>query len=281
MIFRLASETGLRWSEIRSLTVASFSLAADTPTVFLAAGDAKNRTESVLPIRPALATKLKDYFALKLPTAKAFNLPATDCGAKVVKHYLALTDIPYENDAGERFDFHALRGQFATSLARNGVSLAAARELMRHSTVDLTAKFYTHLRLDDKASAIAKLPDIDVAIESEAASMTGTYDVSASGLEEKAPEKAPFRGTKIGVSCHSVANSTEAESLGLSEIEQEEIAENAYTVTTKTPLSSSDKGGNSGSPGRTRTYDLLINSQPLYQLSYRGSFKAINTKTCI
>ena len=25
-----------------------------------------------------------------------------------------------------------------------------------------------------------------------------------------------------------------------------------------------------GSPGRTRTYDMLINSQPLYQLSYRG-----------
>ena len=26
----------------------------------------------------------------------------------------------------------------------------------------------------------------------------------------------------------------------------------------------------SGSPGRTRTSDMLINSQPLYQLSYRG-----------
>ena len=25
-----------------------------------------------------------------------------------------------------------------------------------------------------------------------------------------------------------------------------------------------------GSPGRTRTSDMLINSQPLYQLSYRG-----------
>ena len=26
-----------------------------------------------------------------------------------------------------------------------------------------------------------------------------------------------------------------------------------------------------GSPGRTRTSDKLINSQPLYQLSYRGT----------
>ena len=29
-----------------------------------------------------------------------------------------------------------------------------------------------------------------------------------------------------------------------------------------------------GSPGRTRTCDMLINSQPLYQLSYRGILKS-------
>jgi hypothetical protein len=29
-----------------------------------------------------------------------------------------------------------------------------------------------------------------------------------------------------------------------------------------------------GSPGRTRTSDQLINSQPLYQLSYRGTVGA-------
>ena len=56
------------------------------------------------------------------------------------------------------FDFHALRGQFATSLARSGVTLAAARELMRHSTVELTAKHYTHLSLEDRREAIKKLP---------------------------------------------------------------------------------------------------------------------------
>ncbi len=30
----------------------------------------------------------------------------------------------------------------------------------------------------------------------------------------------------------------------------------------------------SGAPGRTRTYDQLIKSQLLYQLSYRGSKEA-------
>ena len=29
-----------------------------------------------------------------------------------------------------------------------------------------------------------------------------------------------------------------------------------------------------GSPGRTRTSDMVVNSHPLYQLSYRGSWPA-------
>ena len=33
----------------------------------------------------------------------------------------------------------------------------------------------------------------------------------------------------------------------------------------------------SGSPGRTRTTDKLINSQPLYQLSYRGIAEALRS----
>ena len=30
----------------------------------------------------------------------------------------------------------------------------------------------------------------------------------------------------------------------------------------------------SGSPGQTRTADQVVNSHPLYQLSYRGSFRS-------
>jgi len=117
-------------------------------------------------LREVTAELLDEHLRLKLPTAQAFDMPATDCGAKAVKHYLALTgnsklgtrEIPYEDEAGRVFDFHALRGQFATSLARSGVTLAAARELMRHSTVELTAKHYTHLSLEDRREAIKKLP---------------------------------------------------------------------------------------------------------------------------
>jgi hypothetical protein len=35
-----------------------------------------------------------------------------------------------------------------------------------------------------------------------------------------------------------------------------------------------------GSPGRTRTADMVVNSHPLYRLSYRGSIKKTNPTRC-
>lgn len=61
---------------------------------------------------------------------------------------------------GQVFDFHALRGQFITNLARAGVELQMAQKLARHSTPTLTANSYTKLHLADKSAAVAHLPKI-------------------------------------------------------------------------------------------------------------------------
>ena len=67
--------------------------------------------------------------------------------------------LPFVDADGGRFDFHALRSQFATELARANVSLAAAQKLMRHSTPALTSNHYTALGLLDllRTSTIAVL----------------------------------------------------------------------------------------------------------------------------
>ena len=44
---------------------------------------------------------------------------------------LKLAGIPYEDENGDDFDFHALRHQFITDLARADVSLNVAKELAR------------------------------------------------------------------------------------------------------------------------------------------------------
>jgi integrase len=62
------------------------------------------------------------------------------------------------DEAGETFDFHALRGQFVTELDRAGVSLVKAQKLARHSTPNFTANLYTRLRRADLQVEVDKLP---------------------------------------------------------------------------------------------------------------------------
>jgi len=52
MLYRVAVETGLRQSELRSLTRVSFALDASPPTVTVQAGCSKHRRQDVLPLRP-------------------------------------------------------------------------------------------------------------------------------------------------------------------------------------------------------------------------------------
>ena len=165
LLFLTAAETGFRWNELRSLKREQFiDLNTGAPCLSINASNTKNGKAYTQPLRIETAELLYNSLRMKLPAASAFTLPKYDKGAEAIQHYLTLTGdennapIPYRDEADRVFDFHALRGQFATSLARSGVSLAAARELMRHSTVDLTAKHYTHYSLEDRRSALNKLP---------------------------------------------------------------------------------------------------------------------------
>ena len=64
----------------------------------------------------------------------------------------------YKDERGRYFDFHALRGQFVSNLARAGVHPKVAQQLARHSTINLTMGSYTHLDTADLAGALQALP---------------------------------------------------------------------------------------------------------------------------
>jgi integrase len=161
LLYRLAIETGLRANEIRSLTRASFDL--DACTVTVVAGSSKRRRKDIQIISQSLAAELEPFLATKVPAAKAFGgryQALTVNTADVLKKDLAEAGIPYEDELGRVFDFHSLRGQCATLLARRGVHPKIAQTIMRHSDINLTMNVYTLTDRAQKASAVTSLSDL-------------------------------------------------------------------------------------------------------------------------
>lgn len=176
LLYRVASETGLRYAELRSLVVADLDLAdTDGASVRVRAASAKNRREARLPLRPATAAALKDHLGKALPLAGVFGLRRWSKGVHAIRADLALAKIPEKDDAGRVIDFHSLRVTFATNLARGRVPLQLAQRLMRHSDPRLTSSVYTVLGADDEREAVAALPEsVAVAPAAEIARATGT-----------------------------------------------------------------------------------------------------------
>ena len=215
MLYRLAAMTGLRASELSSLTPASFDLAADTPTVTLEAGYSKHRREDVLPLHPDLVARLRQWFADRDRQADderaflAFDRAADakperlfpgswpEKAAKIFRADLHFARVAWRNevksnaaewkqrsastflspvdDAGRVADFHGLRHTFVSNLVTGGVHPKVAQQLARHSSIALTMDRYTHLGLIDMTAGLSALPNIN-APESQTVRATGTTD---------------------------------------------------------------------------------------------------------
>ena len=195
ILYRMATMTGLRASELASLTSASFDLAADMPTVTLEAGYSKHRREDVLPLHPDLVTRLRQWLSAldrqqdDQRTVLAFNraadakperlFPGTwpEKAAKMLRIDLDAARIAYSTDDGIS-DFHSLRHTFISNLVTGGVHPKVAQQLARHSTITLTMDRYSHLGLIDMTAGLESLPTI-AAPEATAMRATGTTDDTA------------------------------------------------------------------------------------------------------
>ena len=173
LLYRLAAETGLRASELRSLTVSSFDL--DSCIVCVEAAYSKRKRRDTLPLRPDTAAELKSYFANKIPNMRAFNMPNKERVVEMLRADLADADIPYVDDAGRYADFHSLRHTTGSLLAASGVRPKVAQSIMRHSDINLTMSRYTHVFRGQESEALAKLPDLSLpSKQAQKALATGT-----------------------------------------------------------------------------------------------------------
>jgi integrase len=220
LIYKMLVLTGLRKSELASITVGQLQLDGRHPFVELKAADEKNRQGSQLPLRSDLVEDLRSWLAHKADRestqAISFarhvghemtNVPKLPLSTKlfviadklvsIFNRDLAAAGIPKRDDRGRTLDVHALRTTFCTLLAKGGVAPRTAQAAARHGDISLTMGSYTDPALLDVAGALDVLPPLTVGTSLEDSlqvsalfGATGTSRVN-SGARLVAPTVAP------------------------------------------------------------------------------------------
>ncbi len=227
-LYLTALRTGARAQELASLTTASVNLTAGQESVTIEAGHSKRRRRDVLPLRADVAQVLRKLVGRRLAERQALALDGKarpvalwpgswfQRAAVMLRADLAAARAAWLNEAatpseraereqtdtladadeaGRVFDFHALRHQFVTDLARSGATVKEAQTLARHSTPNLTLGVYAHLGLCDVSGALDRLPSLAPSPEAQRARATGTEGQPArDGKTEKQP--APAGGVR-------------------------------------------------------------------------------------
>lgn len=159
-LYWLASETGYRRNELKSLTKSSINLDTEPVMVEVLANAAKNKRDSRLSITPELAARLRILLRDKAPAAPVFNMPCKT--ARMLRFDLEQAGIPYITHEGT-FDFHSLRVQCASSMARANVHVKIMQARMRHSDSKLTLDLYSRLSQSEQdAAAVEALPKLSL-----------------------------------------------------------------------------------------------------------------------
>jgi integrase len=154
MLYRLAVTTGLRKSELCSLTPESFALETSPASVTVKAGYSKHRRTDVQPLRADVAAVVRSWLESKEPALPVFKTP--DKAAVMIRRDLEAAGIKQNTDAGNA-DFHSLRHTFISLLASSGADIGSVRELARHSDLKMTQR-YVHAAHANKLRALDSLP---------------------------------------------------------------------------------------------------------------------------
>ena len=156
LVYRLALECGLRYTEIKALKVLSFDL--DKPTVKIEAGSTKNKQADYLPLNDATTVELRTFLNGREATGKAFDLPRSTRAAVMLRIDLYAAGVSHSNESGD-IDFHSLRHTFITDLFLAGVPAVVVQRLARHHDLKVTMG-YSHITYASEIDAIRKLRDL-------------------------------------------------------------------------------------------------------------------------
>lgn len=150
--------TGLRRDELETLQWGKVNLDAVKPFLLTRSSTSKNHKEEVIWLHKDVVTVLREIRP-QHPSSSALvfgHVPSMD----ELRADLQAADIPYKDEEGRQADFHSLRHTFNTNMAKAGVHVRLAMQLMRHSDIKLTTKVYTDAVQLPTAGAIEMLPSV-------------------------------------------------------------------------------------------------------------------------
>jgi len=140
-IVELLYGSGLRVSELCSLTFSSIDLAGGAATVW-----GKGSKERRVPLSPPAVLALREWFALRNEVSTESARPSDPLFLNGRGHRLTPRDVRriLDRRSIDPTHPHALRHTFATHLLDNGADLRAVQELLGHANVATTQR-YTHV----------------------------------------------------------------------------------------------------------------------------------------
>jgi integrase len=154
MLYTIAMATGFRANELRSLTLESFQLTGDKPTITVSAAYSKRGRNDEQPIRREDASAIKAWLDRRAISPGQPVMPVPEKTALMLREDLQRAKIPHRDSSGRVMDFHGLRHTYITNFARQGIHPKIIQSLARHSTVSLTLDRYTHLEDADVRDAL-------------------------------------------------------------------------------------------------------------------------------
>jgi integrase len=238
-VYFLALWTGLRRDELKNLTWGDVHLDAEPPRILPRAETTKNGKSEPIVIHPELAGELlRMKGAGKQSNARVVRMFSR---MEPMKADLERAGIPFENAQG-RADFHALRHTFNARMAAHGVPQKFAQRAMRHNDSRLTSIQYLDPTLSTIAKSVEGLPGLlKGSSVSHIVSHIVSHNFGASGHSVSQPDK-------------SVQNPPSSQ-----DSDREEDSRDLA------PSGAPSQRWENGSSGRIRTYDLVVNSHPLYR----------------
>jgi integrase len=156
-LYTLASVTGLRRSELQSLTRVSFNLDSLPPVVTLPGRDTKNGCAATQPVPSGIVPELKTWLESKPEGTPLFKRDRNST-------LMIRADLKAAGIEPSQYDFHGLRHAFVTQVVQGGASVRDAMTLARHHSPDLTLNRYSHSRLEDLSALVDKLPILSHAL---------------------------------------------------------------------------------------------------------------------